>query len=101
MIKKNNNNVTINVRDLTYKHSIKKFCMRNKLTNQWKDYQTLVVNLPNDRKHHKNAKDDPPQELCLTSKRKNLKTKTKNDPLTREWVLLCKNERQRPLFISS
>jgi hypothetical protein len=34
MIKQNNNNVTINVRDLTYNHSIKKFCMKNTLTNQ-------------------------------------------------------------------
>jgi hypothetical protein len=101
MIKKNNNNVTINVRDLTYNHSIRKFYMRNTLTNQLIAYQTLVVNLPNDRKHHKNAKDDPPQEFHLTSKRKNPKTKTKNDPLTREWVVLCKNERQHPLFISS
>jgi hypothetical protein len=46
MIKKNNNNVTINIRDLTYNHSIKKFCMRNTLTNQRRAYQTLVVNLP-------------------------------------------------------
>jgi hypothetical protein len=34
MIKQNNNNVTINARDLTYNHSFKKFCMRNTLTNQ-------------------------------------------------------------------
>ena len=33
MIKQNNNNVTINVRDLTYNHSFKKFCMKNTLTN--------------------------------------------------------------------
>jgi hypothetical protein len=46
MIKQNNNNVTIKVRDLTYNHSIKKFCMRNTLTNQSRAYQTLVVNLP-------------------------------------------------------
>ena len=46
MIKQNSNNVTIKVRYLTYNHSIKKFCMKNTLTNQWRAYQTLVVNLP-------------------------------------------------------
>ena len=46
MIKQNNNNVTINARDLTYNHSFKKFCMRNTLTNQCRAYQTLVINLP-------------------------------------------------------
>jgi hypothetical protein len=61
MIKLNNNNVTINVRDLSYNHSIKKFCMRKTLTNQRRAYQTLVVTPSNDRKHHKYAKDDPPQ----------------------------------------
>jgi hypothetical protein len=49
MIKQNSNNVTIKARYLTYNHSIKKFCMKNILTNQRRVNQTLVVTPSNDK----------------------------------------------------
>ena len=64
--------------------------------------QTLVVTPSNDKKHHAYAKDNPPSLAPQLQKTKVTKTRAKRVSLTREQVvLLCKNERQRPLFISS
>ena len=63
--------------------------------------QTLVVTPSNDEKHHAYAKDNPPSVAPQLQKTKVTKTRAKSKSLTREQVVLCKNERQRPLFISS
>ena len=86
-INHNNSNVTIHVRILNHNHSIKKFCMRKTLTNQWWAYQTLVVTPSND----KNTICMP--KIILPSVAPQLqepitRQKTKKKSLTREWVVL-------------
>ena len=88
MIKHNNSNVTTRVRILNYNHSIKKFCMRKTLTNQWWAYQTLVVTTSND----KNTICMP--KIILPSVAPQLqgpksRQKTKSITLPREQVMLC------------
>jgi hypothetical protein len=84
MIKQNSKNVSIKVRYLTYNHSIKKFCMKNILTNQRRANQTLVVNLP----MIKNTMNMPKIILlkcsASTPRAKYKDKRLKSNPLTRE-----------------
>ena len=100
MIKQNNNNVNTNVRDLTYNHSFKKFCMKNTLTNHEECSSNPSCKPSNERNTITCQENPPKQELRLPSKSQNTKTKDKSRSLTREWVVLClKWEAMSSLYI--
>ena len=79
MIKQYNSNVIINARDLTCNHSIKKFCMRNTLTNHEESLSNPSCKPSNDRKHHNMARTILHKSCASLPRAKIPRKKTKND----------------------
>ena len=65
MIKQNNNNVTINARDLTYNHSFKKFCMKNTLTNHEECLSNSSCK-PSNERNTIICQENPPNKSCAS-----------------------------------
>ena len=79
MIKQNNNNITINARDLTYNHSFKKFCMKNSLTNH-EECSSNPSCKPSNERNAIICQENPPHKSCASLPRAKIpRQKTKVD----------------------